>query len=138
MKQFKDFAERRLYERTIARNLIVGILNPDEHLIMGLINDISLGGVKYSHELTMASYNNPIHSIDLISEKLHINNLPCERAWKVILETESHSKLTSIMQYGIKFSRLTQNQIFLLRDFIDRCEYLETRCLISNSHMALS
>jgi hypothetical protein len=127
MEESRDYTERRQHERSYLQNLVVGILNSGEPVAIGSITDISLGGVKCIYdELRMAPDDTPFHSIDLIADDHYLGDLPCECAWDVNLETESFSKLTNLRQYGIQFGKLTPNQIFLLRSFINRCGYMES------------
>jgi len=121
MKGSRDFTERRQHERAFTQNLLVAILNTEEPVTIGLINDISLGGVKYTYELTMAPNDNPIHSIDLIAETQHLIDIPCEYAWNIDVDKKSYSSLRELRQCGIKFGKLNPNQIFLLRSLINSC-----------------
>jgi hypothetical protein len=122
MKASGDFTERRLHERASLQNIVLGVLNSDEPVTIGIINDISLGGVKYTHELNIAPNDNPIHSIDLIAgNDFLMIDIPCEFAWNVDLEQESSRKLSELRQCGIQFGKLTLNQIFLLRSLMNRC-----------------
>lgn len=66
------------------QNIVVGFLNSDETVVTGLINDISLGGVNFTHELGMAPVAT-IHSIDLIAESNSLNDLPCEYALRILI-----------------------------------------------------
>ena len=83
MQERKDFKERRLHERVSVQKIVIGVLNSDEPSMIGLINDISLGGVNYTHELRIARNENPIHSIDIIANsEYQVFDIPCEYAWK--------------------------------------------------------
>lgn len=125
MKKSRGFREQRQHERAGVQNLIVGILNSDEPVSIGSINDISLGGVKFTNnELKMAPDEHPINSIDLIADSHYLIEIPCESAWIVKLETGSDSKLTDLRQWGIQFGKLTPNQIFLLKSLINHCSSL--------------
>lgn len=135
MKENVDFTERRHHERTSVQNLVVGILNSDEPVIIGSITDISMGGVKYTHELRMAPNDNPIHSIDLIAYNHCLIDIPCDFAWNVELETNPDSQIKDVRQCGIKFGELTPNQTFLLRSLIKRCTSFETDGLPATSHV---
>ncbi len=127
MEESKDYTERRQHKRSYLQNLVVGILNSGEPVAIGSITDISLGGVRCTYdELRMAPDDTLFHSIDLIADDHYLGDLPCESAWDVKVETESFSKLTNLRQYGIQFGKLTPNQIFLLRSFINRCGYMES------------
>jgi hypothetical protein len=66
------------------QNIVVGFLNSDETVVTGLINDISLGGVNFTHEPGMAPVAT-IHSIDLIAESNSLNDLPCEYALRSLI-----------------------------------------------------
>ena len=123
MKGSKDFTERRLHERAFTKNLLVAILNTEEPVTIGLINDISLGGVKYTYELTMTPTENPIHSIDLIAESQHLIDIPCEYAWSAELVRRSRPDIKDLRQCGIKFGKLNPSQIFLLRSLINSCTH---------------
>ena len=127
MKENKNYTERRQHERSSVQNFVVGILNSGEPVAIGSITDISLGGVRCTYdELRMAPDDNPFHSIDLIADNHYLGDIPCECAWSVNLETESFSKLTNLRQYGIQFGKLTPNQFFLLRSFINRCGFIKS------------
>ena len=65
-----NFIERRRHERARVQSIVVGILNSDEIVATGLINDISLGGVNFTHELGMAPDATYVNSIDLIAENI--------------------------------------------------------------------
>ena len=119
MTMTHDFIERRQYERGSVQNLVAGILNADEPVIIGSISDISLGGVKYTYALRMSPNDSSIHSIDLIADNLCLTDIPCEYAWNVDMET-SANKLKELRQSGIKFGELTPYQKFLLESFMDR------------------
>lgn len=123
MNDNKDFTERRQHERASVQNIVVGILNSGEPVTIGLIDDISLGGVKYTHELSMAPIDKPIHSIDLIADSnCLMNDIPCDCAWDVDVIKEPTSQLRELRQCGIQFGKLTQNQIFLLKSLIERVQ----------------
>ena len=138
MKGSRVFTERRQHERAFAQNLIVAILNNAEPVTIGLINDISLGGVKYTYELAMAPNDNPIHSIDLIADSQHLIDIPCEYVWNVDVERESYSNVTDFRQCGIKFGKLDSNQIFLLRSFVNRCTSHGIKGINSNIYITYS
>ncbi len=127
MKESRDYTERRQHERSYLQNLVVGILNSGEPVAIGSISDISMGGVKCIYDdLRMAPNDSPFHSIDLIADDHYLADIPCECAWGVKVETESFSKLTNLRQYGVQFGKLTPNQIFLLRSFINHCGCMES------------
>jgi hypothetical protein len=135
MKDRRDYTERRQHARANVQNIVVGILSAGEPETIGSIADISLGGVKYIYnELRIAPPRHPIHSIDLIADNHYLFDLPCESAWDIKAETESDSKLTDIRQCGIRFGKLTPNQIFSLRSFINRCASLGINGTNSNFH----
>ena len=136
MKVRRDFAERRQYERSSVPNILIGILNSDEPVMIGLINDISLGGIKYTHKLTMVPNDNPILSIDLIADNNCLMiDIPCEYAWNVGLQGESDSESGNLRQSGIQFGKLTPNQIFLLKGLINRYKSLGTKGIAPNVHI---
>ena len=132
MQASKDFIERRQYDRAYTKNLLVAILNTEEPVTIGLINDISLGGVKFTYELTMMPSDSPIHSIDLIAESRHLVDIPCEYAWSVEIERQSRPDLKDLRQCGIKFGRLNPSQVFLLRSLINSCTNHGIRTIASN------
>jgi len=135
MEENMDFTERRQHGRTSVQNLVVGILNSDEPVIIGSINDISMGGVKYTYEFRMAPDDNPIHSIDLIAYDHCLIDIPCIYAWDIALEMGPDSQLKDIKQCGIKFGELTPNQTFLLRSLIERCTSLEMKGFSATPHI---
>ena len=136
MKGSRDFTERRQHERASVQNIVIGILNSDEPVAIGLINDISLGGVKYTHELRMASADNQIKSIDIIADSNCLMlDIPCECAWKVDTRRGAYSKLKDLRQCGIQFDKLNPSQIFLLKSIINCSTSLGTRGITSNVHM---
>ena len=139
MKGRKDFTERRQHKRARVENIVIGILNSDEAADIGLINDISLGGANYSHELSMASSDKPIKSIDIIvdSESLMFE-VPCTYAWKVDAKKRPSSNVSDLRQCGIQFGKLNPDQIFLLKSLIHRCTSLGTNGLTSGVHMIQS
>jgi hypothetical protein len=121
MKRHSDTTERRQHERASMQNIVLGVLNSDEPVTIGVISDISLGGVKYTHELSIAPNDNPIHSIDLIADSnFLLIDIPCEFAWNVDTGKEFPPNLSELRQCGIQFGTLTQNQIFLLKSLMDR------------------
>jgi hypothetical protein len=118
-----DFTERRQFERAKVKNIVVGILNADTFTTIGLVNDISLGGVNFIHEVEEPAAT-PIQSIDLIADNKCLNNLPCEYAWELNLDREPSLPRKDLRQCGIQFGQLNPNQIFLLRSLINRCTAL--------------
>ena len=138
MKVSTGFKERRQHERAIAQNLIVAILNTEEPVTIGLINDISLGGVKYTYEFSMTPPDNTIYSIDLIAESQHLIDIPCEYAWNTDEERESFANSEGLRQCGIQFGKLNPNQIFLLRSFINRCTSHGVKGITSNIYLTSS
>ena len=126
MNQNRDMTERRQYERAKVQNVVVGILNSNEPVIIGSINNISLGGVKFIHALTLPSINSPIRSIDLIADNLCLIDIPCKYAWNDEVAAEPDSQLRELKLCGIEFGDLTASQIFLLEGFIDRFTSLKS------------
>ena len=122
MKEARDYTERRQHKRASAQYIVLGIINSGELETIGSVIDISLGGVKCAYdELQMVPYVPPVHSINLIADNYYLSDIPCEYAWNVLGETEPHSKLTNIRRCGIRFGKLTPNQIFLFNSFINHC-----------------
>jgi len=139
MEESPDYTERRQHKRASVQNIVVGMLNIGELETIGSITDISLGGVKYTYnELRTAPLKRPIHSIDLIADSNFLFDIPCEYAWENAVETKPQSKLTNLRQCGIQFGKLTLNQIFLLRSFINRCASLRINSVTSNVYMTNS
>ena len=137
MKESRDYTEQRQHERSYLHNIVVGILSSGEPVAIGSITDISLGGVRFTYdELTMAPNDNPCHSIDLIADDYYLGDIPCEYAWNIKVETESFFNLTNLRQCGIQFGKLTPNQIFLLRSFINRCGVNGINGINSKIHMS--
>ena len=133
MQESKDFKERRLYERASVKNIVIGVLNSDEPVKIGLINDISLGGVNYTHELRMAPNENPIHSIDIIADSnCQVFDIPCEYAWKIDAKRGSNSQLSDLRECGIKFGKLNANQLFSLKSLINSCTSMGTKGITSS------
>jgi hypothetical protein len=136
MKQNRDSTELRQHERAHVQTIIVGMFNSGESVTIGSIADISLGGVKLTyHELKMVTDDNSIHSIDLIADSHNLVDIPCEYVWDVNVEKESESKVSELKQCGIQFGKLTPNQIFLLRSFINRYTSLGMGNRTSNVHI---
>ena len=136
MKENRDSTELRQHERVSVQTIIVGMLNSGESIMIGSIADISLGGVKFTyHELKMVTDDNSIHSIDLIADSHNLVDIPCEYVWDDTVETETDSKLTDLRQYGIQFGKLTPNQFFLLRSFINLYTSLGMDNRTSNVHI---
>lgn len=139
MEELRDFTERRGHERAPVQNLIVGILNASGPVTIGSINDISLGGVKFTYnDLSMKPDDHFIHSIDLIAEDFSLVNIPCDSAWDADIEKESFSKFTNLKQCGIRFGQLTPVQTFLLKNLIERCSSQEMKGFISKSGKSAS
>jgi hypothetical protein len=131
MKESRDFAERRQHKRACVQTIVVGILNSDEPVMIGSITDISLGGVKFTYnEQTEAPAS--YQSIDLIADDCYMEDIPCKNTWEGKIETYSFSKLTDLKQCGIQFENLIPSQIFLLRNFINRCASLGINSIPSN------
>jgi hypothetical protein len=126
MNQNRDMAERRQHERAKVQSPVIGILNADEPLIIGSINNISLGGVKFIHALTLPPINNPIRSIDLITDNFCLTDIPCNYAWDDEVAAEPDLQLRELKLCGIEFGDLTANQFFLLEGFIDRFTSLKS------------
>lgn len=136
MKQNRDSTELRQHERAHVQTIIVGMFNSGESVTIGSIADISLGGVKLTyHELKMVTGDKSIHSIDLIADNHNLVDIPCEYVWDVNVEKESESKVSELKQCGIQFGKLTPNQIFLLRSFINRYTSLGMDNRTSNLHI---
>jgi len=139
MKESRNFTERRQHERSSVQNLVVGILNSGESVTIGSITDISLGGARCTYnELRMAPDDSLFHSVDLIADGHYLIDLPCENAWDGRVEKESYSKLTDLRQCGIQFGKLTPNQIFLLRSFINHCASLKIDGITPDIHINYS
>jgi hypothetical protein len=137
MKGSQNFTERRQHERASVQNIIVGILNADEIVTTGLINDISLGGVSFTHELGIEPVASSINSIDLIADSNYVNDIPCEYAWKFIIDRESYFNSRYLRQCGIQFGTLNPDQVFQLRSIINRCTSLGTKSITSNVRLTL-
>ena len=136
MKKSRESTELRQHERASVQTIVVGILNSGESITIGSIADISLGGVKLTYqELKMVPDDNSIHSIDLIADSYNLIDIPCENVWEVNVEKEPESKVSDLKQCGIQFGKLTTNQNFLLRSFINRYATLEINNKTSNVHM---
>jgi len=121
MIENSEYEDRRQLKRANVQNLVVSILKSDELDTIGSITDISLTGVRCTYdELRMAPPNTRIHSIDLIADSHYLLDIPCKYIWNIIVETEYYSQLTNMRQCGIQFGKLTPDQIFLLRSFINR------------------
>ena len=136
MKESRDSTELRQHERISVQTIVVGLLNSGESITIVSIDDISLGGVKLTyHKLKMVPDDNPIHSIDLIAENHNLADIPCEYVWDDAVETETDSKLTDLRQCGIQFDKLTPNQTFLLKSFINRYAPLGINNRTSNVHI---
>ena len=139
MEECRDYTEKRQHVRACVQTIVLGILGSDGPVTFGTITDISLGGVKCTYnELRMAPNDKPVHSVDLIAEFYDLADIPCEFVWDVEVETESFSKLTNLRQCGIQFGKLTPNQIFLLRSFINRCASPGINAITSNVDITYS
>jgi hypothetical protein len=134
----REFTERRQHERARVQKIVLGILNSDEIVTTGLINDISLGGVNFTHELVLLPTDTSIHSIDLIADSDYMNDIPCEYAWNFKVEKESYFNARYLQQCGIQFGKLDPNQIFMLRSFINRCTSLGTQNISANVRLNFS
>jgi c-di-GMP-binding flagellar brake protein YcgR len=133
MKESRDSTELRKHERISVQTIVVGLLNSRESITIVSIDDISLGGVKLTyHKLKMMPDDNSFHSIDLIADNHNLADIPCEYVWDDAVETETDSKLTDLRQCGIQFDKLTPNQTFLLRSFINRYAPLRINNITSN------
>ena len=137
MKEGRDFTEQRQHERAGVQTIVVGILNSRKSVTIGSITDISLGGIKctYNNEHRTERNDNPIHSVDLIAESHNLVDIPCKYAWDVKVETNSDDKLTDLRQCGVQFGKLTSNQIFLLRNFINHYASLGINGITSGVHI---
>jgi len=139
MNKSSDPGERRQHERASVQTIVIGMLNSGESITTGSITDISLGGVKFTyHEHRMEPEDSPIESIDLMAGIHNLVDIPCKYAWDVTVETESDSKLTYLRQCGIQFGKLTPNQIFLLRNFINHGTSLGINGITSDDHITYS
>jgi len=138
MKGRRDLTDRRQHERARVQNIVVGILNADEIVTTGLINDISLGGVNFTHELGIEPVATSIHSIDLIAESNYLNDIPCEYAWKFNVDRETYYNSRYLRQCGIQFGKLNPDQLFLLRSLINRCTSLGTEGINANVRLRFS
>ena len=134
-----DYTERRQHERASMQTIVIGMLNSDESITTGSITDISLGGVKFTyHEQIMESKDSPIQSIDLMAGIHNLVDIPCEYVWDETVGTVSDSKLTHSRQCGIQFGKLTPNQIFLLRGFINHMTSLGINGITSDNQVTYS
>ena len=128
MKEDTSFTEGRKHTRTNVKNIIVGVINSDEHEMMGYITDISLSGLRFTyHGIRKTSPKPPIHSIDIITNKNCLFNIPCDCAWHKGMGTEADSKLTDVKQYGIQFGKLTSSQFSSLISIIAANSLLSLR-----------
>ena len=136
MKASRDFAERRQHERSSVQNIFIGILNSDEPVMIGLVNDISLGGIRFTHKFTMVPNDKPIHSIDLIADNNCLMiDISCRYAWNSDLQRESYSESGDLRQCGIQFGKLTPNQVFLLKGLVNHYKSLGTRAIDAKVHV---
>lgn len=126
MNQNKDNTERRQHERAELQSTVVGILSSNEPVIIGNIDNISLGGLKFIYALTLSPINNPIRSIDLITDNFCLMDIPCKYAWNDEVAAESDLQLRELKLCGIEFGDLTANQVFMLEGFIDRFTSLKS------------
>lgn len=126
MNQNKDHTELRQHERAKLQSTVVGILSSNEPVIIGNIDNISLGGLKLINALTLSPINNPIHSIDLITDNSCLMDIPCKYVWNDEVAAESDLQLRESKLCGIEFGDLTTNQVFLLEGFIDRFTSLKS------------
>jgi hypothetical protein len=133
-----NFTERRQHERARVQSIVVGILNSDEIVATGLINDISLGGVNFTHELGATPDATSVHSIDLIADSNYLNNIPCEFAWNSKVERKPYSSSKNLRQSGIQFVKLAPDQIFLLRRLINRCTSLGIKNITADVRLTFS
>ena len=139
MKESSDPREQRQHERASMQTIVIAMLSSGESLTIGSIADISLGGVKFtSHALKVAPDDSPIQSIDLIADSHNLVDIPCEYAWDETVDTVSDSKLTHLRQCGIQFGKLTPNQIFLLRGFINNMTSLGINGITPDNHITYS
>lgn len=138
MSASQDLTDRREHERAKVQNIIVGFLNSDEIITTGLINDISLGGVCFTHELGIEPVAFSIHSIDLIAENNILNDIPCNYVWKIIVDRESYHNSRYLRQCGIQFGELTPDQIFQLRSLINSCTSLGTQNIAATVRLTFS
>ena len=139
MKESSDHREQRQHERASMQTIVIAMLSSGESLTIGSIADISLGGVKFTyHKLNVAPDDNPIQSIDLIADSHNLVDIPCEYVWDETVDTVSDSKLTHSRQCGIQFGKLTPNQIFLLRGFINNMTSLGINGITSDNHITYS
>lgn len=134
----RDLTDRRAHERARVQNIVVGFLNTDEIVTPGLIDDISLGGVCFTHELGIEPVASSIHSIDLIADSNILHDIPCEYAWKLVVDRESYIDSRYLRRCGIRFGRLNPDQIFQLRSLINRCTSLGTQNIDSNVRLTFS
>jgi len=130
--------ERRQYERARLQNIVIGILNSDEVFTIGLINDISVCGVNFTHEISMTPDATPIHSINLIADNKCLIDLPCASIWHSTVEEHSDFKIKNLQHCGIQFGKLNPDQLFMLKSIINRCTSLGTSGIISNVHLCCS
>ena len=121
MKAKTDSTERRNHLRTKTKNIVVGVLNIGEPGLIGSINDISVGGVKFTyHEFRTESARAPIKSIDLIADSNYLLDFPCKSAWNQKVHKEPGWK-SNLRQYGIQFGELSPWQLSMLRSIINDC-----------------
>jgi len=122
MEESRAHTERRRHKRARAQYIVLGIINSGEIETIGSIIDISLGGVKFTYdELRMVPSAPPIYSINLIGDNYCLFDIPCDCAWNEIVETEPCARLTNLRRCGIQFGKLSPSQIFLFKNFINRC-----------------
>jgi hypothetical protein len=139
MKKSGDPREQRQHERASMQTIVIAMLSSGESLTIGSIADISLGGVKFTyHELKMAHDDSSIKSIDLIADSHNLVDIPCEYVWDETVDTVSDSQLTDLKQCGIQFGKLTPNQNFLLRGFINHMTSLGINGITSDNHITYS
>ena len=114
--------ERRQHQRSAVSSGVIAVLISAAPEIMGSLTDISLGGAKIT-------YHNPKNreidytrlKVDFISDDRFVEAIPCKNAWERSLESNNFIAAGELRQCGIQFADLNPNQLYLLRNFINRC-----------------
>ena len=114
--------ERRQHQRSPVSSGVIAVLISAAPEIMGSLTDISLGGAKITYHYPKdREIDYTKLKVDLISDDRFVEAIPCKNAWERPVESSNFIAAGELRQCGIQFADLNPNQLYLLRNFINRC-----------------
>ena len=114
-------AERRRYDRFIAKNDIYAAIG-GEYKKVGPIQDVSIGGLAFTHICEDGAYENPAFvSLFAPDKKVFIFNIPCKILYEKPCSENNSSFASNIVKKrcGVKFVSPSKEQVAQLQAFLE-------------------